>query len=176
MIVIATADPRHRAVSETRLCNSARPHCDFRARWKITSDYDVELLDALSLKGLNQGPPNGGDSKQGGFPISTCPSRFILFFSSLSQTHQASHNQRASQKLAPGPQQDTKECPKHRSFPGVRTDSEGGGIKGKAKRAKGVREGTRPEGKDLGTIREKGWKERGPKAHSKNSNFCTPLI
>ena len=25
-------------------------------------------------------------------------------------------------------------------------------------------------------MREKGWEERGPKAHSKNSDFSTPLI
>ena len=25
-------------------------------------------------------------------------------------------------------------------------------------------------------MREKGWEERGPKAHSKNSDFGTPLI
>ena len=27
-----------------------------------------------------------------------------------------------------------------------------------------------------GKMREKGWEERGPKAHSKNSDFGTPMI
>ena len=32
------------------------------------------------------------------------------------------------------------------------------------------------EGGKKGGKREKGWEERGPKAHSKNSDFGTPLI
>ena len=35
---------------------------------------------------------------------------------------------------------------------------------------------TGPEGERGGEMREKGWEERGPKAHSKNSDFSTPLI
>ena len=38
---------------------------------------------------------------------------------------------------------------------------------------KGVREGTGPEG---GKMRGKGWEERGPKAHSKNSDFGSSVI
>ena len=34
-----------------------------------------------------------------------------------------------------------------------------------------------PQGlKGKGKMREKRWEERGPKAHSKNSDFGTPLI
>ena len=44
------------------------------------------------------------------------------------------------------------------------------------KGGKGVREGTEPEGKEGGRMREKGWEERGPKAHSKNSDLGTPII
>ena len=32
------------------------------------------------------------------------------------------------------------------------------------------------KGKEGGEMRENGWEERGPKAHSKNSDFSTPLI
>ena len=32
------------------------------------------------------------------------------------------------------------------------------------------------KGKEGGKMREKGWEEKGPKAHSKNSDFGTPLI
>ena len=39
-----------------------------------------------------------------------------------------------------------------------------------------VRECTGPEGERGGEMREKGREERGPKAHSKNSEFGTPLI
>ena len=39
------------------------------------------------------------------------------------------------------------------------------------KRGKGVREGVGPEGERGGRMREKGWEQRGPKAHSKNSDF-----
>ena len=35
---------------------------------------------------------------------------------------------------------------------------------------------TGPEGERGEKMREKGWEERGPKAHSKNSDFGTPLI
>ena len=37
-------------------------------------------------------------------------------------------------------------------------------------------EQTGPEGKEGEKMREKGWEERGPKAHSKNSDFGTPVI
>ena len=39
-----------------------------------------------------------------------------------------------------------------------------------------VAECTGPEGERGGKMREKGWQERGPKAHSKNSDFGTLLI
>ena len=32
------------------------------------------------------------------------------------------------------------------------------------------------KGKEGGKMRGKGWEERGPKRHSKNSDFGTPLI
>ena len=32
------------------------------------------------------------------------------------------------------------------------------------------------KGKEGGKMREKGWEKRGPKAHSKNADFGTPLI
>ena len=35
---------------------------------------------------------------------------------------------------------------------------------------------TGPEGERGGAMREKAWEERGPKAHSKNSDFGTLLI
>ena len=44
------------------------------------------------------------------------------------------------------------------------------------KRGKGVGEGIWPEGEKGGRMRAKGWEERGPKPHSKNSDFSTPLI
>ena len=44
------------------------------------------------------------------------------------------------------------------------------------KRGKGVGEGTAPEGEEGGRMRGKGWEERGPKAHSKNSDFGIPMI
>ena len=50
------------------------------------------------------------------------------------------------------------------------------GIEGEVKRGKGVGEGTGPEGERGGKNEEKGWEERGPKAHSKNSDFGTPVI
>ena len=49
-------------------------------------------------------------------------------------------------------------------------------MKGEVERREVVRECTGPEGKEGGGMREKGWEERGPKAHSKNSDFSTPLI
>ena len=49
-------------------------------------------------------------------------------------------------------------------------------MKGEVKRGEVVRECTGPEGERGGEMREKGWEERGPKAHSKNSDFSTPLI
>ena len=50
-------------------------------------------------------------------------------------------------------------------------------MKGEVKRGEVVRECTGPEGEKGGReMREKGWEERGPKAHLKNSNFSTPLI
>ena len=63
----------------------------------------------------------------------------------------------------------------NRSFPGVKK----GGIKGEVKRGGVVGEWTGPEGQSLfsgGKTREKGCEERGPKAHSKNSDFGTLLI
>ena len=39
-----------------------------------------------------------------------------------------------------------------------------------------VGESTGPEGERGGKMREKRWEERGPKAHSKNSDFGTHLI
>ena len=39
-----------------------------------------------------------------------------------------------------------------------------------------VGEWTGPEGKRGGKMRGKGSEERGPKKHSKNSDFGTPLI
>ena len=44
------------------------------------------------------------------------------------------------------------------------------------KRGKGAGEGTGLEGKKRGRMREEGWEERGLKAHSKNSDFGTPMI
>ena len=45
------------------------------------------------------------------------------------------------------------------------------------KRGEAVRECTGPEGeRGGGEMREKEWEERGPKAHSRNSDFSTPLI
>ena len=51
--------------------------------------------------------------------------------------------------------------------------SQKGGIKGEVKRGKGVREGTGLEGEERGGTNEgkRGWEERGPKAHSKDSDF-----
>ena len=49
-------------------------------------------------------------------------------------------------------------------------------MKGEVKRGEVVRECTGPEGERGGRNEEKGWEERGPKAHSKNSDFSTPLI
>ena len=50
----------------------------------------------------------------------------------------------------------------NRSFPGVKKGvSKGGGSE------QGLK------GKEGGKMREKGWEERGPKAHSKNSDFGT---
>ena len=39
-----------------------------------------------------------------------------------------------------------------------------------------VGERTGPERERGGGMSEEGWEERGPKAHSKNSDFGTPLI
>ena len=44
-------------------------------------------------------------------------------------------------------------------------------MKGEVKRGEVVQECTH-----RGEMREKGWEEMGPKAHSKNSDFSTPLI
>ena len=52
--------------------------------------------------------------------------------------------------------------------------SETGGIKGEAKRGKGVREGAGPEGERGGKVEGKG--VGGPKAHSKNSDFGILMI
>ena len=49
-------------------------------------------------------------------------------------------------------------------------------MKGEVKRGGVVRKCTGPEGERGGEMREKGWGERGPKAHLKNSDFSTPLI
>ena len=51
-----------------------------------------------------------------------------------------------------------------------------GGVKEEVKRGEVVRECTGPEGERGGRNGEKAWEERGPKAHSKNSDFSTPLI
>ena len=51
-----------------------------------------------------------------------------------------------------------------------------GGMKGEVKRGEVVRECTGFEGERGGGNEGKGWEERGPKAHSENSDFCTPLI
>ena len=48
--------------------------------------------------------------------------------------------------------------------------------KGGIKRGKGAREGTGSEGEGGGENDGKGWEERGPKAHSKKSDFGTPMI
>ena len=49
--------------------------------------------------------------------------------------------------------------------------------KEEVKRGKGVREGTRPEGERGGKNEgKKSERKRGPKAHSKNSDFGTPMI
>ena len=49
-------------------------------------------------------------------------------------------------------------------------------MKGEVKRGEVVRECTGPEGERGGRNEEKGWEERGAKAHSKNSDFSTPLL
>ena len=56
----------------------------------------------------------------------------------------------------------------NRSSPGVKR----GGIKGEAKRWREREQGLK--GKEGGEMRENGWEERGPKAHSKTSDFGTP--
>ena len=60
----------------------------------------------------------------------------------------------------------------NQSFPGVTK----GGIKGELTTERGVGEGTGPEGERGGKNEGKGWEERGPKAHSKNSDLGTPMI
>ena len=50
------------------------------------------------------------------------------------------------------------------------------GDKGEVRRGEVVGEWTGTEGERGGKMREKGWGERGPKAHSKNSDFGTPMI
>ena len=49
-------------------------------------------------------------------------------------------------------------------------------MKREAKRGEVVGECAGPEGERGGKMRLKGWEERRPKAHSKNSDFGTPLI
>ena len=49
-------------------------------------------------------------------------------------------------------------------------------MKGEVKREKWWESEQGLKGKEGGKMREKGWEERGPKAHSKNSDFGTPLI
>ena len=44
-------------------------------------------------------------------------------------------------------------------------------MKGGVKRGEVVGERTGPEGERRGKMREKGWEERRPKAHSKNSDL-----
>ena len=60
----------------------------------------------------------------------------------------------------------------NRSFPGVKKRGE----KGEVKRGEVVAECTGPEGGKRGENEGKGGEERGPKKHSKNSDFGTPLI
>ena len=49
-------------------------------------------------------------------------------------------------------------------------------LKGEVKRGEVVGERTGPEGERWGKTREKKWEERGPKAHSKISDFGTLMI
>ena len=49
-------------------------------------------------------------------------------------------------------------------------------MKAEVKRGKGEGRGQGLKGKEGGRMREKGWEERGPKAHSQNSDFGTAVI
>ena len=60
----------------------------------------------------------------------------------------------------------------NQTFPGAKK----GGVEGEVQSREVVGESTGPEGERVGKMREKSWQERGPKAHSKNSDFGTPLI
>ena len=43
-------------------------------------------------------------------------------------------------------------------------------------RGKRGKRGTGLEGEEGGRMREKGWEERGPKAHSRETLMCAPMI
>ena len=60
----------------------------------------------------------------------------------------------------------------NRSFPGV----EKGRKRGEKRGGKWWESEQGLKGKEGGKMRGKGWEQRGPKRHSKNSDFSTPLI